>query len=138
MVGLAWLLLILVIGGLIVGVVMYLRMHADELQGSSGHKKHVSSAFRAVELKLCNRPCEVGASISGKRYLREDAPALPLPGCPHKHCRCSYIQYEDRRAKNRRDMSFYSVAVGKVREGGDRRKNRGRRAADRARPPQPA
>jgi hypothetical protein len=58
--------------------------------------------YRAVELQLCECPCESALAIAGKRLLKSEAPALPLAGCPHKKCRCSYIQYDDRRVAQRR------------------------------------
>jgi len=92
-------------------------------------------AYRAVELKLCDDPCEVGLSIAGKRLLKADAPALPLPGCRFKKCACAYKQYDDRRIEQRRDTSLYGISTGKSRAGMERRKpGSGRRASDKPAP----
>jgi hypothetical protein len=137
---LSWVILLVVVGMLALGMGIYFRSSlAEEKFGTSRGVGSMLSrsvpvrlyAYRAVELQLCEDPCEVALSIAGKRLLKSGAPALPLPGCRHRKCRCKYIQYDDRRDMlPRRDMS-HSVPAGKVRPEGDRRKARtGRRAAD--------
>jgi len=90
--------------------------------------------FRAVELQLCEEPCESALALAGKRLLKSEAPALPLGGCTHKGCMCSYTQYDDRRLMERRLMqrrsesSPYGVPTGKPRRAEeDRRKAEGDR-----------
>lgn len=69
--------------------------------------------YRAVELQLCENPCESALAIAGKRLLKSEAPALPLAGCPYKKHRCSYTQYDDRRLMQRRsEFSPYGRPTG--------------------------
>jgi hypothetical protein len=90
-----------------------------------------AGAYRAVELKLCSDPCESALIIVGKRLLKSEAPALPLGGCKHRKCVCRYIQYDDRRFEQRRDVTLYGAPKGGTRIEGERRKmGAGRRAAD--------
>jgi len=62
--------------------------------------------FRAVELRICDDPCESALAIAGKRLLKSEAPTLPLARCPHKKCMCTYTQYDDRRFMHRRIESY--------------------------------
>jgi hypothetical protein len=140
---LSWVILLVVIGMLAFGTGIYIRSQLAEERtrpsrgGGAGFSRNGPIrlyAYRAVELQLCEDPCEVALSIAGKRLLKSGAPALPLPGCRYKKCRCKYIQYDDRRdMQPRRDTSLYGVSVGKARQEGDRRKVRpGRRTSDRS------
>ncbi|MDR2032421.1 MAG: hypothetical protein LBP86_09290 [Azoarcus sp.] len=142
MVTLAWVLLILLIAGLVAGAFFYIRSQMQEEQKHGGGGAVFSRskgapvqlyAYRATELQLCVDPCEIGFSIAGKRLLRENAPALPLPGCRRKECDCCYIQHDDRRSSQpRRDVSLYGISVSKARQGEERRKRGliGRRKTD--------
>ncbi|MCL1860352.1 MAG: hypothetical protein FWG52_02290 [Proteobacteria bacterium] len=83
--------------------------------------------YHAVELRICDDPCESALAIAGKRLLKSEAPALPLARCPHKKCMCAYIQYDDRRLVQRRsDSSPYGRPMG-----GRLREERRRAAWDR-------
>jgi hypothetical protein len=138
---LSWIILLIVIGMLVAATGFYIR--SQLMEEKSGKQRGGGSAvsrngpmrlyaYRAVELQMCENPCEVALAIAGKRLLKSGAPALPLPGCRHRKCRCHYIQYDDRRdMQSRRDTSLYGVSVGKARQEGDRRKvSPGRRSAD--------
>lgn len=37
-----------------------------------------------------------------QRFLWNEAPQLPLPGCTLERCRCRYVHYRDRREQDRR------------------------------------
>jgi len=80
--------------------------------------------YRAVELRICDDPCESALAIAGRRLLKSEAPALPLVGCPHKKCMCVYTQYDDRRFIERRTESYpYGMPMGSSgRTRGERRK----------------
>lgn len=62
-----------------------------------------------------------------KRFLIDEAPLLPLPGCPINGCRCHYVHHEDRRAQEQRyfhDQPMFLAPVFVVRDrraGVDRR-----------------
>jgi len=89
------------------------RESADSLSGMS---KPPLRAYRyhAVELQMCDSPCESALAIAGKRLLKSEAPALPLDGCTHKKCMCTYTQYDDRRLMQRRCESYpYGMPMGR-------------------------
>lgn len=54
-------------------------------------------AFHGVSLNPGPDPCDAVQSVLGRRYLSNDAPALPLPGCDRQRCGCTYGHYRDRR-----------------------------------------
>ncbi|GHT91696.1 hypothetical protein FACS1894116_00680 [Betaproteobacteria bacterium] len=135
-----WFILLLVVAG--AGGFVWYRYSQQEQAGGGGAQRRSSrgargktagAVHRAVELKPCDKPCELAYDISGKRFLVRDAPALPLPGCHRSRCKCRYEHFDDRRVGPRRDTSLYGVSVGKTREGGNRRASLGRRSSDRRR-----
>ncbi|MDR0563694.1 MAG: hypothetical protein LBG78_01995 [Azoarcus sp.] len=77
--------------------------------------------YRAMELRLCDNPCESALAIAGKRLLKSEAPNLPLQGCRHKKCQCSYTQYDDRRFMQRRESSRQGRLPGRPYPAQDRR-----------------
>jgi hypothetical protein len=111
----AWMFLLLLIGGLVYVVASRAGARARRRKRRKQRDAASVSAmskpplrvykYRAVELQLCENPCESALAIAGKRLLKSEAPALPLAGCPHKKCRCSYSQYDDRRVTQRRSES---------------------------------
>jgi hypothetical protein len=115
-------LLLLLLGGAVYVVVIYA---CARLSGRKG-------AYRAVELKLCNDPCEAALVIAGQRLLKSEAPRLPLEGCRKEKCLCTYILYDDRRVEQRRGASPYGGPIGGAGMKGERRgAGAGRRTTDR-------
>ncbi|MDR1227726.1 MAG: hypothetical protein LBK55_01700 [Azoarcus sp.] len=136
-----WVPLLLLLGGAVYGVAAHIRTRLEERRyrketGGSlfYHRGKVplrSNAYRAVELKLCNNPCEAALILAGKRLLKAEAPALPLEGCKRGKCTCRYIQYDDRRFVQRRGVTLYGAPKGDTVTQGERRKLKGgRRATD--------
>ena len=50
-----------------------------------------------------SHPCKAVRELGGGRYLSDEAPDLPVPGCTAERCTCSYIHYDDRREDDRRN-----------------------------------
>jgi hypothetical protein len=89
------------------------------------------SPYAAVSIKPGNSPCEAVKRIAGERYLKSEAPSLPLADCDHPPCHCLYVHHEDRRdgAQDRRLPNSLSERLfAQSRE--ERRKRRGRRKTD--------
>lgn len=57
-----------------------------------------SVGYSSVSIKCDEAACANARAMSGKRYLREEAPALPLNGCSPADCSCRYFAYGDRRS----------------------------------------
>ncbi|MCL2644631.1 MAG: hypothetical protein FWD51_04135 [Betaproteobacteria bacterium] len=126
-----WILLFLLTGGL--AYVMATRMCARAEKHKNRHGSTSLSEmskpplrvykYRAVELQICDDPCESALAIAGKRLLKSEAPALPLAGCPHKKCMCAYTQYNDRRLTQRRSDSYpYGMPMGSAGRGREERR----------------
>ena len=84
--------------------------------------------YEAVSISICTRPCAAARAMRGQRYLKGEAPALPLAACDHD-CGCSFQVHADRRGGSERRTDFVQVAahaaVTESRKGRDRRrKNR--------------
>jgi hypothetical protein len=117
----AWILLLLLLGGLLYLVAFRKSARARKRKSRYGSMSGSKTGkpplriykFHAVELQICDNPCESGLAIAGKRLLKTEAPLLPLEGCPHKKCLCAYVQYDDRRCMQRRiESSPYGRTMG--------------------------
>ncbi|HRQ58158.1 MAG TPA: hypothetical protein PLN31_12125 [Azoarcus taiwanensis] len=88
--------------------------------------KRTFSPFHAVAIRPRGVGCEMAKALSGRRFLADEAPRLPLDHCDREDCRCMYVHFDDRRRGERRIWA--TVAP----DGGDRRdRGPGRRVADR-------
>jgi hypothetical protein len=107
----AWLFLFLLVGALLYLMVSRagVRARKQKRRSSHGAPSEISRLpmraykYRAVELQLCDDPCESALALAGRRLLKSEAPALPLSGCHYKNCLCAYTQYDDRRILRRED-----------------------------------
>lgn len=54
-------------------------------------------SYHCVEVRTGIPACESAQHLEHVRYLSEEAPSLPVPGCSMKKCTCSYIHHDDRR-----------------------------------------
>ena len=50
--------------------------------------------------------CDAAKALSGKRYLANEAPKLPLPDCNVATCKCQIVPHDDRRTGHDRRDSF--------------------------------
>src|SRR5688572_11729299 len=58
--------------------------------------------FAAVEIRPRSSACEAARALEGKRFLPNQAPALPLAGCTAAKCSCAFAKLTDRRTDDRR------------------------------------
>ena len=88
----------------------------------------IRNKYHCVSIKPNGFACEVVKDIAGKRFLSDEAPAFPLPGCDAKLCKCRYVHYDDRRHKQRRaiDRGFPK----NNHRNDERRLKKGRRKSD--------
>lgn len=90
------------------------------------------SAYHAVSIKFPTNACEAAKAMSGRRFLSNAAPRLPLPDCDSLECRCRFLHHDDRRAGRDRRSPFAAAGLG----GGtgsfekERREKSGRRKSD--------
>ena len=84
-----------------------------------------NTAYHAVSIKFDATACEAAKVMSGRRFLSNAAPRLPL------ECRCRFAHHKDRRAAKDRRSPFgaagYTGGTGSYekerRESRDRRKD---------------
>lgn len=53
--------------------------------------------FHGVSVKPGLHACKAVQALAGQRFLPQETPAMPLPGCDQVECRCSYAHHGDRR-----------------------------------------
>lgn len=91
--------------------------------------------FHSVAIKYSENACDAAKAMTGRRFLANAAPKLPLPECDFLECRCNFAHFDDRReGRDRRSPFAPANASGMTgrhkierRERNDRRKNSGQR-----------
>jgi len=89
------------------------RRSAPSQQSTRGHaaakgrkpearSRPTAPRFDAVEIQARHAACDAAHQLRGRRYLANEAPALPLPGCTAAQCSCSFVKLSDRRTEDRR------------------------------------
>jgi len=123
------------LGGTLVLLVLWLivrhRGQGKKTSTPATPKASEDSAYHAVSIKFDANACNAARDMSGRRFLSNAAPRLPLPECDALECRCHFAHHKDRRAGKDRRSPFgaagYSGATGSYekerRESRDRRKN---------------
>ena len=100
----------LLLGGLLVltiaWLVLRIRKNKAEDESESQRKVQQSGAFHAVAIKYTKDACDAAKEMTGRRFLSNAAPRLPLPECNKLECRCSFTHYKDRRAGRDRRSPF--------------------------------
>jgi len=124
---LLYLALLLAIAWLVLRV---MRGRKDSPQSSPAKITSATSMYHAVSLKYSGNACDAAKKMTGRRFLSNAAPRLPLPECDALECRCQFVHHGDRRTGKDRRSPF----VPGVRATGthkiDRRDNRDRRTDD--------
>ena len=87
------------------------------------------SLFHAVSIRSNGQSvCAAAGAATGRRYLSDEAPMLPLEGCDCQHlCRCVYEHFQDRRTDARRESDLGLPIQWHAPE---KRNRRGRRVTD--------
>ena len=70
--------------------------------------------------------CELTSYLDGRRFARDAAPVLPMPGCRHANCNCRYEAAGERRRGERRETNERREAI-RFEPRDDRRARRERR-----------
>ncbi len=124
----------LLLGALLILAVAWLivrirRNKAIELAESTRTFKETGK-FHAVALKYSENACDAAKALTGRRFLSNAAPRLPLPNCDYPNCSCRFAHFDDRRTgRDRRSPFAPATATGTTgiheqerRERNDRRK----------------
>ena len=90
---------------------------------TGGERQWISNPYHAVSIVAAPGACNAVRQLSGRRFLSEEAPSPPLPGCNAALCKCGYRHHDDRRAADRRAGPRGPI-------GEERRRSPGRRSTD--------
>lgn len=89
--------------------------------------EHDPDRYHCVELQFRADACDAVKRIEGTRFLPDEAPHFPLPGCDAATCSCHYVHHEDRRDGDRRNPFGQQASEPPASVGDDRRSKRDRR-----------
>lgn len=93
-------------------------------RGTGTIRQALARRFHGVTVRPGLVCCQAAQALTGRRFLSQEAPALPLPGCDQKTCQCAYSHFRDRRdGEDRRagwgSFGGFNLAI----PGGNRRGN---------------
>lgn len=89
--------------------------------------------YAAVSVAPATIACEAAQQVAGKRYLRDEAPTVPLENCDGRRCGCRLLTHPDRRqggTDRRLGVGLQSELYLTSGNHDRRRTRRGRRASD--------
>ena len=69
---------------------------------SGNLKRRLARRFHGISLRSGPHGCQAVHDLKGQRFLADEAPALPLPGCGQQKCQCAYSHHVDRREQDDR------------------------------------
>ena len=100
----------LLLGGLLILAVVWLvvriRQNKAATKAESTPNTNDQGQYHAVAIKYSENACDAAKAMTGRRFLANAAPRLPLPECNFLECRCQFAHYDDRRAKRDRRSPF--------------------------------
>lgn len=121
------------LGGAVVLLVLWLfvrrRSQSQKAPEPAKLKASGDTTYHAVSIRFDAKACDAAKEMSGRRFLSNAAPRLPLPDCNALECRCRFAHHKDRRAGKDRRSPFaaagYSGGTGSYEQ--ERRESRDRR-----------
>jgi hypothetical protein len=113
-----WFILLVILAGLSVYAAQRIRAQRDSATAESPSSKN---PYHCVAVKPGWFACGAVNQLGEARFLSDEAPHLPLPGCNLKHCECRYRHFQDRRAEERRLPFGGGASSGGERRRADRR-----------------
>ncbi|MBT8085637.1 MAG: hypothetical protein HKN35_05045 [Woeseia sp.] len=94
------------------------------------------SQFHGVSIRPGLSSCHAASALTGKRFLPDAIPLLPLKDCSEPTCSCRFEHHRDRRDEDdRRDPLKRSLAAMVAERGENRRDQAERRDSDNAEEP---
>jgi hypothetical protein len=93
-------------------------------------RANANKKYLAVGVRPQLHCCRAVMALENIRFLAEEAPHFPVPGCQFNSCRCQYIYFADRRDDERRTIfgaarSILPANLASDRRRRERRKNSG-------------
>jgi hypothetical protein len=100
----------LMLGGLLILMVAWLivriRQNKAATKAESRPQLKNEGQYHAVAIQYSENACDAAKAMTGRRFLSNAAPRLPLPECDFLECRCQFAHYDDRRASRDRRSPF--------------------------------
>lgn len=90
----------------IVWLVVRIRQNKAAAVAESQPTTKQIGAYHAVAIKYEENACDAAKAMTGRRFLSNAAPSLPLPECDHPSCHCKFAHFADRRAARDRRSPF--------------------------------
>ena len=78
---------------------LHTRVISEEVPYTPSVKHNTIHPYHCVEIVSDEGLCKSAKVLKGKRFLSNDAPALPLEACTKADCSCRYLHHEDRRGQ---------------------------------------
>lgn len=97
---------------IVIIALVYLRMRSKRNTSRRDSQASDDTRFHAVSIHYSEGACSAAKMLAGQRFLAEDAPKLPLPGCDADECRCRFNHFTDRRSKRERRLPFDGIKYG--------------------------
>ena len=71
-------------------------------KAASNIKKSMATdnSYAAVSIRCGTDSCESAQTLAGQRFLVNEAPTFPLPGCDRSNCSCKYVRHTARRGND--------------------------------------
>ena len=95
-------LLVLAIAWLVVRI----RQNREATEAESRRAPKDDEVFHAVAIKYSKNACDAAKAMTGRRFLSNAAPQLPLTDCDFAECQCKFAHYKDRRTGRDRRSPF--------------------------------
>ncbi len=97
-------------------LVIRIRQGKTDVRSDEAKKiAHEKVAYHAVSISLEQSACDAAKAMTGRRFLSDAAPLLPLPDCDVLECRCIFTHHKDRRTNGDRRSPFGAAGfVGSV------------------------
>ena len=99
-------------------------------RSNPGAGKPSDARWRSVKIRPGAAPCRAITEVTGRIFLAQDAPSLPLQNCSKENCQCRYVFLEDRRSGDDRRLELGRFGDMMPGYASDRRHVPGRRYAD--------
>ena len=88
--------------------------------------------YAAVSISCKADACQSAQTLAGQRFLANEVPTFPLPGCDSANCSCKYVHHTARRDHDEDRRAPSSLKTNLFEDSGnvERRKGRQRRTSD--------
>lgn len=120
----AWLLAVVVVLVIVLAGGLWWR-HQTTKSVLSASVKPPGKHFHGVSIRPTSGACRAVQMIAGRRFLPNEAPAVPLANCDVSYCGCRYEHHQDRRAQI--DRRHAHIDIETKRSGKEHRQSTDRR-----------